>query len=111
MNLIEQLGGYEAAKNYLAELQKIPMHEQTEDTIVSLPRELLEYRREHNIFEVGDIIAYNESDFIYKIDTLNRDGLHATTVHEVRRSVIAIFGHDSVRHATDEEIANNARSE
>ena len=43
-DLIKQLGGFEKAEEYLEELSKIPMHEQTEDTIVYLPSALLEYR-------------------------------------------------------------------
>lgn len=44
MNLIEQLGGYEAAK---AEGEKWGFDD-------FLNNQLLEYRRQHNIFEVGD---------------------------------------------------------
>lgn len=61
------------------------------------------------MFKVGDIIIYNDSDFIYKIDTINSSGFHATTVHQVKRCIIAIFGHDKIRHATPEEIAAGCR--
>lgn len=104
MKLIEKLGGYKKAKFEYESLLKYRQFDHTE-----LKSELLEYRREHNIFEPGDIITYNESDFIYKIDTLNNDGLHATTVHEVKRCIIALFGHDNIEHATDEEIAAGHR--
>ena len=47
MNLIEQLGGYEAAK---AEGEKWGFDD-------FLNNQLLEYRRQHNIFEVGDLVV------------------------------------------------------
>ena len=46
MNLIEQLGGYEAAKNQAKD--------KSIGFLVDINNELLEYRRQHNIFEVGD---------------------------------------------------------
>lgn len=45
MSIIEHLGGYDRAEEYLERLSKIPMHEQTEDTIAYLPSALLEYRQ------------------------------------------------------------------
>ncbi len=47
MNLIEQLGGYEAAK---AEGEEWGFDD-------FLNNQLLEYRRQHNIFEVGDLVV------------------------------------------------------
>lgn len=112
MNLIKQLGGYEAAKNYLAELQKIPMHEQTEDTIVWLPRELLEYRREHDSFEEGDqvvIISKRHAPKLWKwAHSTNWRPGHSLL--DCGDGTICPFSDYEFRHATDEEIANNARS-
>ena len=48
MNLIEQLGGYE----YLNEFYKRAVAHGF--TLTEIKEELLEYRRQHNIFEVGD---------------------------------------------------------
>ena len=53
MNLIEQLGGYSAAKaeaNAPVKLKNFFDYEQ-------LDKDLLEYRRQHNIFEVGDKVC------------------------------------------------------
>lgn len=52
MNLIEQLGGYEKAKKSLWQEQEEghPGYE--------IAAALLEYRRQHNIFEVGDLVTY-----------------------------------------------------
>lgn len=103
MNLIEKLGGYERARS-IANCKSGIVHPTQQ-----LLDALLEYRREHNIFEVGDKVIYNESDFLYRVNTINSSGFHATTVHEVVRHIIAIFGHDNVRHATDVEIKAECR--
>lgn len=105
MSVIKTCGGYDKAKIYVAEFKKLGLS----DAVKIFEDELLEYRRANNIFEEGDLITYNDSDFIYKIDTVNRDGLHATTVHEVRRCVIALFGYDNINHATPEEIKSGHR--
>ena len=48
MNLIEQLGGYEETKKHL------DSYWCDDDNKAYLLGKLLEYRRQHNIFEVGD---------------------------------------------------------
>lgn len=56
-NLIEQLGGYEAAK--VAALN----YKNSGDILAAkkFERACLEYRRAHNIFEVGDSIVIHEN--------------------------------------------------
>lgn len=111
--LIKELGGYEKAKDGLHRLKFEKKDLLTCGDLVVVKSEidaaLIEYRRQHNIFEVGDRVIYNESDFLYKVNTVNSSGFHATTVHEVVRHIIAIFGHDNVRHATDLEIQAGCR--
>ena len=52
MNLIEQLGGYERAKHEFEMIKEMkPIYP---GEIETNNRLLLEYRRQHNIFEVGD---------------------------------------------------------
>lgn len=51
MNLIDQLGGYEAAK---AQGEEWGFDD-------FLNAQLLEYRRQHNIFEVGDKVIYKHA--------------------------------------------------
>lgn len=104
MNLIEQLGGYEKAKGYLENLQKIPSHEQTEDTIVWLPSALLEYRRQHKIFEVGDKVVSTAGLIrtVFKITDITDEFMRADYL-ELRHGVW--------RHATDAEIEAGKRSE
>ena len=55
MNLIEQLGGYE----YLNEFYKRAVAHGF--TLTEIKEELLKYRRQHNIFEVGDKVAWINS--------------------------------------------------
>ena len=64
MNLIEQLGGYERAKekmdNIVRTLDNCELlgggdaREGLYERLESIDKALLEYRRQHNIFEVGD---------------------------------------------------------
>lgn len=97
--VIKDFGGYDAAKKLAERKESALLH-----NIEGLKAHLLNYRRANNIFEAGDIITYNDSDFIYRIDTINSDGFHATTVHPVKRCIIALFDHDNINHATPEEI-------
>ena len=60
MNLIEQLGGYEKAKEWVN-----PSIEAISQEV--LKSELLEYRRQHNIFEEFDMLVYMEMSDISKI--------------------------------------------
>ena len=84
MNLIEQLGGYEAAKNQAKD--------KSIGFLVDINNELLEYRRQHNIFEVGDFVCFK---------TLGDGYVHKyTKYHE--------FKYD-LKHATPEEIKAGRR--
>lgn len=97
MNLIERLGGYEAAK---AEGEKWGFDD-------FLNNQLLEYRRQHNIFEVGDKVVHPKFSNmnIYEICEIKGD---LFTVFYDRKS--HSFKSD-VRHATDEEIKAGKRLE
>lgn len=99
MNLIEKLGGYNSAKaeaNAPVKLMNSFSYEQ-------LDKELLEYRRQNNIFEVGDKVVHNwENDELYTVMSHTKD--HAVIISE--RNFIGISGglHNCIRHATDDEI-------
>ena len=89
MNLIEQLGGYERAKIIQGsrEMGGLPYDLDLEDA-------LLQYRRQHNIFEIGDLYVftekYSKQSVIHKVDSLNS-------------------GKGCIRHATDAEIKAGRR--
>lgn len=123
MNLIEQLGGYEkASKIYRCRpptattyfhgkyyenwsKQKWVRFDYDQAIDCKKPGEnninlgilglmLLEYRRQHKIFEIGDLYVftekYSKESTIYKVDSLKS-------------------GKGCIRHATDEEIAAGRR--
>ena len=86
MNLIEQLGGYDRASK-IANCKSGVVH-----PTKPLLDALLEYRREHNIFEVGDKVCFK---------TLGDGYVHKyTKYHE--------FKYD-LKHATPEEIKAGRR--
>lgn len=88
MNLIEQLGGYEETKKHLDSCWC------DDDNRAYLLEKLLEYRRQHNIFEIGDLYVftekYSKQSVIHKVDSLNS-------------------GKGCIRHATDAEIKAGRR--
>ena len=96
MNLIEQLGGYEKAKVILQAVG----HEH--DAM------LLEYRRQHNIFEVGDKVIGTKlfDDRIFEFQYY---------LPELSMAVIskdgAAIGLNQLKHATDAEIKAGKRLE
>lgn len=98
MNLIEHLGGYESAKRFT--------NGECSDgfDVKELRDALLEYRRQHNIFEVGDYALPKKE---YR--TGDRVGIVEKIIDD---SVWIVFDSASkmltppytIRHATDEEI-------
>ena len=104
MNLVEQLGGYERAKIIPGsrEMGGLPYDLDLEDA-------LLQYRRQHNIFKVGDSFVNYADDAIYtalSIDQNNR--MHGKSGD---KNVWTYFGRFGLRHATDEEIKAGKRLE
>lgn len=110
MSLIEQFGGYEQANNKLLKMDKIlkevyysPSDAQKAN---ELRQAILEYRRQHNIFEVGDKVVY--------VDDFMPDSV--SVVSEVNDRVWlngnnAVCIKEMIKHAEDEEIAAGKRLE
>ena len=100
MNLIEKLGGYAQAKA----LRALPVT--TYDCGVRFSREeleraMLEYRRQHNIFEIEDKVVVKAEPFWpedYLIQTMGQEH-------------IGKWYMSAWRHATDEEIKAGKRLE
>lgn len=88
MNLIEQLGGYEAAK---AQGEKWGFDD-------FLNAQLLEYRQQHSIFEVGDKVVW-----------INSIVPNDPRLFEIEETLGEKPDTWSLRHATDEEIAAGKR--
>ena len=130
MNLIEQLGGYEKVKSirdinikeFDGDASGVTIHYMGNSiTQEDLEKSLLEHRRQHNIFEVGDKVV---SDF-YQLDSLfcvshvcvldefiysNKvllDGDVFTTKDKLKGECRFLF--EEIRHATDEEIKAGRR--
>lgn len=109
MNLIEQLGGYEATKEKYKALSDSDMITIGPIEFSAKPYfkdELLEYRRQHNIFEVGDKVVY--------VDDFMPDSV--SVVSEVNDRVWlngnnAVCIEEMIKHATDEEIQAGKRLE
>lgn len=105
MNLIEQLGGYEKAKDAL----DLPLNYDFSDD--DIRKALLDYRRENNIFEVGDYVL--RSDGFYSVLKITGiDNGYADLVRRVDGEPRwSRFNLNDIRHATDEEIKAGKRLE
>lgn len=118
MNLIEQLGGYENAKFLISAM--------TEGTSMEfngvlsnrkqLCEVLLEYRRQHNIFEVGDkVVIESYRDTCISCDRPSQYSIgDLMVIHNLDGNVISdddynFIDYRDVRHATDEEIKAGKR--
>ena len=119
MNIIEQLGGYDEAKKYLNHIENIPMHEQTEDTIAWLPSALLQYRKDHNFFEIGDrvVSAFDNvrlfENSVLEIAEFREDinSVEAVEGNYVRLTNGCDYKLELLRHASDKEIKQGYRDE
>lgn len=100
MNLIEQLGGYEKVKQMWVDGGSLQG--------TQLAFELLEHRRENNIFEVGDFVIYGDYELFKIIGIQGRFNLAVQGVKGIPTiSVLKKY----CRHATPQEIAQGYRYE
>lgn len=111
--VIESFGGYEKAKAVLDIPNAHFLH-----NIEGLKQRLLEYRHQHNIFEVGDKVVYKPSmvqGVIFTVIGFDDFGWMKTEAffegfdHPKRFSEDPPFS--DIRHATDEEIKAGRRLE
>ena len=119
MNLIEQLGGYERAKDGLHRLKLEKKDLLTCGDLVVVESEidaaLIEYRRQHNIFEVGDaVIRKWNGRLYYLIVDIDNDGQEFLIHHDKGAKFKDCRIFDNIcnfKHATDEEIKAGKRLE
>ena len=117
MNIIEQLGGYERANSKLLKMDKIlkEVYYSHSDAQKAneLRQALLEYRREHGIFEVGDRVVclfgqdstFLTKDEIYTVKEVCYGGTHVTLkLQENYDGGESSYSVNRFNHATDEEI-------
>ena len=120
MNLIEQLGGYEKASEDFKKLH-LNLKEQQKsnkvfmDAFDALKTELLEYRRQHNIFEAGDDVFCENLDGVIRVINVYEDGLvidtGIKTTPDSRNTMVMALPANMFRHATDAEIKVGKRLE
>jgi hypothetical protein len=112
VNLIEQLGGYDKAKEWYKDQDLRGNH------TVRIRHALLQYRRQHNIFEVGDkvIIESYRNTYItcgrpsqYSIGDLML--IHIMDGNVIEDDDYNFIDYRDVRHATDAEIKAGKRLE
>lgn len=130
MNLIEQLGGYEKAKTIV---EKAPCKTYTyhnhpyqkgyircwggdgkEYFLVSdIEKALLEYRRQHNKYEVDDLVVFSNEKLMKPVLLKIKEFRHFNLVRlEVLDSGLCGPSYQTdIRHATDEEIEAGKRLE
>lgn len=99
MNLIEQLGGYEAAKNQAKD--------KSIGFLVDINNELLEYRRQHNIFEIDDYIIHDGELKVFAMWSSAVEGCAYIGYAYAENGEMA--HKDEFRHATDAEIKAGKR--
>lgn len=105
MNLIEQLGGYERAKHEFEMIKEMkPIYP---GEIETNNRLLLEYRRQHNIFEVGDFIFHPMFGALFEIKRIAERYVVASTKSGYETNLLI----ELISHATDAEIAAGKRLE
>ena len=123
MNLIEQLGGYEKAKvkakelkydlNNLEFLGGGSARESMYEKLDSIDHALLQYRRENNIFEVGDsvVLISGHSDEVHFLSDWYIENLdfRYTTKSGAWGVIVKSCMNGVWRHATDAEIKANKR--
>ena len=95
MNLIEQLGGYEYLNGFY---KRAVAHG---FTLTEIKDALLQYRRQHNIFEVGDKVVVKAHPF-WPEDYV---------IHTVEQEHIGKWYMSAWRHAEPEELEAGKRLE
>lgn len=119
MNLIEQLGGYEAAKTKRDQINSTlensellgggDAKEGLYERLESIEQALLEYRRQHNIFEPDDYIIHDGELKVFAMWSSAVKGCAYIGYAYAENGEMA--HKDEFRHATDEEIKAGKRLE
>ena len=112
MNLIEQLGGYERAKDGLHRLKLEKKDLLTCGDLVVVESEidaaLIEYRRQHNIYEIGDkIVSTLDGSEDWKNAICEILAFHKKMA--ITTGFSCAIHHYDYRHATDLEIKAGRR--
>lgn len=113
-NLIEKLGGYNAAKSFVHadsySVEELQMMQDYKFNWTDVKRQLLEHRRQNNIFEEGDWIYTNDpasEKTVYQIIMKHGDHYKIQSRDGYRYCREWRIG----GHCTDKEIAQGFRDE
>ncbi|WP_166168981.1 hypothetical protein [Acinetobacter sp. SA01] len=107
MNLIEQLGGYEKARKHYDDMREainqVYYSHSSEYESQQLKKALLEYRRQHNIYEAGDLVVMTDID---DYDTIFKVIGKPMRLYHLQGNDDLFYGRldFQIRHATDAEI-------
>ena len=104
MSLIEQLGGYEKAKEWYKDQDLRGNH------TVRIRHALLEYRRQHNIFEVGDKVVSRCADKEIRIFTY-QETIGRNILVKCKKGKGYCYPKKWFSHANDAEIKAGKRLE
>jgi len=96
MSIIEQLGGYEAAKGFYERATKYGFK------LIEIRDALLEHRRQHNIFEMDDCIIHDGELKVFATWSTAIEGCAYIGYAFAEDGEMA--DKDEFRHATDLEI-------
>jgi len=119
VNLIEKYGSYDAAKAKQQELSKIAADPQLLlvgkiiKEIGEIEIALLEYRRQHNIFEVGDKVVFTDilNSCVVTFESTETDPMQIVWLTYPDGTAGYVFHLNKIKHATDEEIKAGKRLE
>ena len=115
MNLIERLGGYDSLKKEYEETLPLIQKGYKSKGMEIIRLLLLEHRRQHNIFEVGDSVLpiSNYSDQVHFLADWYIENLdfRYTTNSGSWGIIVKSLMDGAWRHATDEEIKAGKRLE
>lgn len=111
MNLIEQLGWYEKAKRELELKEQNSVLQCCSAVTAEMIRDaLLEYRRQHNIYEAGDLVVMVDAD---DYSTIFKVIGKPQRLYHLQGNDDLFYGRldFQIRHATDAEIEAGKRLE
>ncbi len=110
MSLIENLGGYDSLKKEYEETLPLIQKGYKSKSMEIIRLLLLEHRRQHNIFDVGDKVVYKGEaglNGLFEIERLTKTGKPKTVKTERFGNFPCRYC--EVQHATDEEIEAGRR--
>ena len=107
MSLIEQLGGYEYLNGFY---KRAVAHG---FTLTEIKEELLKYRRQHNIFEVGDKVVFTDilNSCVVTFESTETDPMQIVWLTYPDGTAGYVFHLNKIKHATDAEIKAGKRLE